>query len=101
MLKTHDVDDWLAIIAAGGGSIGITPEGTTTQYRRDGVVFRPLRDAPPIAVQMIWRRQDPHPSTHEAIALLSELYKRRLGWPVDSDHIRNVVGSNTIHGDRP
>jgi DNA-binding transcriptional LysR family regulator len=72
--ETHDVDDWLAIIAAGGSSVGITPEGTTTQYRRDGVVFRPLRDAPPIAVQMIWRRPDPHPSTHAAIALLAELY---------------------------
>ncbi len=40
-----------------GGGIGITAEGTTAQYRRDGVVFRPLRDAPPIAVQMIWRRR--------------------------------------------
>ena len=72
---TRDIDDWLAIIAAGGG-IGITPEGTTVQYRRDGVVFRPLRDAPPITVQMIWRRHDPHPSTHAAVALLTELYRR-------------------------
>jgi hypothetical protein len=47
----------------------------TTQYRRDGVVFRSLRYAPPIAVQMIWRRHDPHPSTHAAIALLTELYR--------------------------
>ena len=72
---TLDIDDWLSIIAAGGG-IGITPEGTTAQYRRDGVVFRPLRDAPPIAVRMIWRRHDPHPSTHAAVALLTELYGR-------------------------
>ena len=72
---TRDIDDWLAIIAAGGG-IGITPEGTTAQYRRDGVVFRPLRDAPPIAVQMIWRRHDPHPSTHAAVAMATELYRR-------------------------
>jgi len=71
---THDIDDWLAIIAAGGG-IGITPEGTTAQYRRDGVVFRPLRDAPPVTVRMIWRRHDPHPSTHAAIAMLTELYR--------------------------
>jgi DNA-binding transcriptional LysR family regulator len=70
---TRDIDDWLSVIAAGGG-VGITPEGTTTQYRRDGVVFRPLRDAPPIAVHMIWRRHDPHPSTHAAVALLTELY---------------------------
>jgi DNA-binding transcriptional LysR family regulator len=75
VLPTRDIDDWLAIIAAGGG-VGITPEGTTAQYRRDGVVFRPLRDAPPITVQMIWRRHDPHPSTHAAVALLTELYRR-------------------------
>ena len=73
--QTRDIDDWLAIVAAGGG-IGITAEGTTAQYRRDGVVFRPLRDAPPIDVQMIWRRHDPHPSTHAAIALLTEVYRR-------------------------
>lgn len=72
-VPTRDIDDWLAIVAAGGG-IGITPEGTTAQYRRDGVVFRPLRDAPPITVQMIWRRHDPHPSTHAAVALLTDLY---------------------------
>jgi DNA-binding transcriptional LysR family regulator len=73
--ETRDIDDWLAVIAAGGG-VGITPEGTTAQYRRDGVVFRPLRDAPPVPVQMIWRHHDPHPSTHAAIALLTELYGR-------------------------
>ena len=72
---TRDIDDWLTIIAAGGG-ICITPEGTTALYRRDGVVFRPLHDAPPIAVRMIWRRHDPHPSTHAAIAMLTELYGR-------------------------
>ena len=75
--ETRDIDDWIAIVAAGAG-IGITPEGTTAQYRRDGVVFRPLKDAPPIAVQVIWRRHDPHPSTHAAIALLTELYGQSL-----------------------
>ncbi|HUD36268.1 MAG TPA: LysR family transcriptional regulator [Streptosporangiaceae bacterium] len=72
--ETHDIDDWLAIIAAGGG-VGITAEGTTAQYRRDGVVFRPLRGAPPVAVRVIWRRPDPHPATDAAIALLTELYQ--------------------------
>jgi DNA-binding transcriptional LysR family regulator len=70
---TRDIDDWLSIIAAGGG-VGITPEGTTSQYRRDGVVFRPLRDAPPITVTMIWHRHDPHPATSAAVTLLIELY---------------------------
>ncbi len=73
--ETREVDDWLAVIAA-GGAVGVTAEGTTTQYQRDGVVFRPLRDAPPIPVRVIWRRHDPHPSTHAAIAMLSELYRQ-------------------------
>jgi hypothetical protein len=30
---------------------------------------RPLRDAPPVAVQVIWRRHDPHPATHAAAGL--------------------------------
>ena len=72
---TGDIDDWLALIAAGRG-VGITAEGTTTQYRRDGIVFRPLHDAPLIAVRMIWRQHDPHPLTHAAIALLTDLYRR-------------------------
>src|ERR1700722_18112032 len=70
---TQDIDDWLAVIAT-GRSVGITTEGTVPQSRRDGIVFRPLRDAPPVAVQLIWRRHDPHPSTHAAIAMLTELY---------------------------
>jgi DNA-binding transcriptional LysR family regulator len=71
---TRDIDDWLSIIAAGGG-VGLTPEGTTAQHRRDGVVFRLVRDAPPISVQVSWQRHDPHPSTQAAVGLLTELYR--------------------------
>ncbi|MEV5968292.1 LysR family transcriptional regulator [Kribbella sp. NPDC051952] len=70
---THDVDDWLAAIAS-GRCIGVTPQATTTQYRRDGVVYRPLRDAPPVDVHLIWHRQDPHPATEAAVTLLTTLY---------------------------
>ncbi|MBW0118294.1 LysR family transcriptional regulator, partial [Pseudonocardia abyssalis] len=45
----HEVDDWLAEIAAGHG-VGITAEATAHQYARPGVVYRPVRDAPPIPV---------------------------------------------------
>jgi DNA-binding transcriptional LysR family regulator len=72
---TQDIDDWLAIIAT-GRVIGITAESTVTQYQREGISFRPLRDAPPIPVRLIWRRHDPHPSTHAAVALLTDLYQR-------------------------
>ena len=73
---TKDIDDWLAVIAT-GRAVGITPESTITQYRREGIVFRPLRDAASVPVRLIWRRHDPHPATHAAVALLTELYMTR------------------------
>ncbi|WP_190813424.1 LysR family transcriptional regulator [Saccharopolyspora pogona] len=71
---THDVDDWLTIIAT-GRCVGITAESTVTQYPRTGVVFRPLRNAAPIAVRPIWWRDDPHPAAQDAVALLTDLYR--------------------------
>ena len=71
-----DVDDWLAAIAA-GRCVGITPQATVAQYRRDGIVYRPLRDAQPVPVQFIWHGQDPHPATHAAVALLADLYREK------------------------
>ncbi|MFJ6687135.1 LysR family transcriptional regulator [Streptomyces werraensis] len=74
MEYTRDVDDWLAAVAT-GRSVGITPQATVTQYRRDGITYRPVRDAAPVPVHLIWRRQDPHPATHAAVALLTDLYR--------------------------
>lgn len=72
---TADVDDWLTVIAT-GRCVGVTTEGTAAQYQRPGVAYRPIRDAEPIAVRLAWWREDPHPSTRDAVALLSELYRR-------------------------
>lgn len=74
MEYTQDVDDWLSVIAT-GRCIGITAESTVTQYRRAGIVFRPLRDAAPIPVRLIWWRDDPHPAAPAAVALLTGLYR--------------------------
>ncbi|MER5500137.1 MULTISPECIES: LysR family transcriptional regulator [unclassified Streptomyces] len=71
---THDIDDWLAAIAS-GRCVGVTPRATAAQYRRDGIIYRPLRDAPPVPVHLVWRRQDPHPATHAAVALAIDLYR--------------------------
>jgi DNA-binding transcriptional LysR family regulator len=71
---TADIDDWLAAIAT-GRCVGVTPESTAAQYRRDGITYRPLRDAPPVPVRLIWRRHDPHPATHAAVALAMDLYR--------------------------
>ncbi len=56
---------------ATGRSGGISPQATVTRYRRDGITYPPLRDAEPVPVHLIWRRQDPH----AAIALLTDLYR--------------------------
>lgn len=71
---TGDIDDWLTAIAT-GRCVGITPESTVTQYRRLGVVYRPLRDAPLVPVRLAWWRDDPHPAAPEAARLLTELYQ--------------------------
>ncbi|MFC9913326.1 LysR family transcriptional regulator [Streptomyces sp. NPDC059862] len=72
--ETHDVDDWLTVIAT-GRCIGLTAESTAHQYRRPGVVYRPVRDAEPVAVRLIWWRDDPHPATQAVIELLAALYR--------------------------
>ncbi|MDV3130019.1 LysR family transcriptional regulator [Mycobacterium sp. 21AC1] len=73
--EIHDVDDWLAVVAA-GRCVGVTAQSTLTQYRRQGVVFRRLQDAPPVPVRLVWWRDDVHPATTDVVGLLSELYHR-------------------------
>ncbi|MFD6278813.1 LysR family transcriptional regulator [Streptomyces sp. NPDC060209] len=77
---THDIDDWLAAIAT-GRCVGVTPQATAAQYRRDGITYRPLRDAAPVPVHLIWRRQDAHPATHAAVALAIDLYREKQQAP--------------------
>lgn len=72
--EIHELDDWLDVIAA-GRCVGVTAESTTAQYRRQGVTFRRLRDAPPVPVRLIWWRDDVHPATSDAVGLLAELYR--------------------------
>jgi DNA-binding transcriptional LysR family regulator len=72
--EIHELDDWLDVIAA-GRCVGVTTESTTAQYRRQGVIFRPLRDAPPVPVRLVWWRDDKHPATSDVIGLLAELYR--------------------------
>ncbi|MFJ4553974.1 LysR family transcriptional regulator [Streptomyces sp. NPDC088817] len=72
--ETGDIDDWLTVISSGGG-IGMTAESTARQYTRPGIVYRPVRDAEPIAVRLTWWRDEPHPATQAAVELLTALYR--------------------------
>jgi DNA-binding transcriptional LysR family regulator len=71
---TGDIDDWLTAIAT-GRYVGVTPESTVAQYPRPGVVYRPMRDAPPVPVRLAWWRDDPHPANAAIVGLLTELYR--------------------------
>jgi DNA-binding transcriptional LysR family regulator len=73
---TGDIDDWLTVIAT-GRCVGITAEATVTQYPRPGVAYRPLRDAAPIPVRLVWWRDEAHPATAAAVGLLTDLYRGR------------------------
>jgi DNA-binding transcriptional LysR family regulator len=69
-----DIDDWLTAIGT-GRCVGVTPESVVAQYPRPGIVYRPLRDAPPVPVRLVWWRDDPHPATPAAVGLLTSLYR--------------------------
>jgi DNA-binding transcriptional LysR family regulator len=73
-IDTRDVEDWLTLISA-GRAVGITAESTVDQYRRAGIVYRPVRDATPIPVYLAWSRSDPPPERAAVIDLLVDLYR--------------------------
>ena len=68
------MDDWLTAISS-GRCVGVTPESTASQYRRTGITYRPLADAQPVPVYLMWRTNGFHPATHTAIALAKALYQ--------------------------
>lgn len=72
-VEIHSVDDWLTLIAAGKAR-GVTAEATAHQYRRRGLVYRPVRDAPPVGVHAAWIKGELPPAGKKLIALLTELY---------------------------
>jgi len=56
-------------------AMAATPESTVTQYPRPGIAYRPLRDAPPVPVRLIWWRDEAHPATAAAVGLLTSLFR--------------------------
>ncbi len=70
---THSVDEWLTSIAA-GQAVGMTSEATVAQYPRPGVVYRPVRDAPPVSVWLAWWRDDPPVHRAALVRLVRDVY---------------------------
>ncbi len=76
--EISDIDDWLTQIST-GTSVGVTAESTAHQYPRPGIVYRPVRDAEPIAVRLAWWRGDAHPATQAVLELITDLYRGTAG----------------------
>lgn len=72
--NTTDVEDWLTMISA-GRAVGVTAESTGDQYRRAGLVYRPVRDASPIPVYVAWSRAEPPRDRDAVVELLIDLYR--------------------------
>lgn len=71
------VEDWLTVIAA-GQAVGISSEATAAQHRRPGVVYRPVRDAPPVPVELAWWADSPPPDLEALLRLMREQYGPHL-----------------------
>ena len=69
----RDVDDWLTVIGSGKAR-GITAASTAHQYRRRGVVYQAVRDAPPVPVYLAWSSADAPRDRQKVIDLLAALY---------------------------
>jgi DNA-binding transcriptional LysR family regulator len=67
------VDDWLTLIAA-GQAVGISAEATVAQHRRPGVVYRLVRDAPPVTVLLAWWADSPPPHLDALRQLIRQEY---------------------------
>jgi DNA-binding transcriptional LysR family regulator len=77
-LPIRDVDDWLTLIGSGRAR-GVTAASTAHQYRRHGVVYRPVRDAPPVAVYLAWADAEAARERQRVIDLLVPLYGKGRG----------------------
>ncbi|MCP2049228.1 UNVERIFIED_ORG: DNA-binding transcriptional LysR family regulator [Paenarthrobacter nicotinovorans] len=77
VVPIHDIDDWLTVIGSGSAR-GITAASTAHQYRRRGVAYRPVRDAPVVPVYVAWLKKDPPRDRQAVIDLLAELYRSAL-----------------------
>ena len=74
---TRALDEWLNVIAA-GQAVGMTSVATVEQYPRPGIVYRPVRDAPPVPVWLAWWRDDP-PPLHKTLVRLAGDVCRGVG----------------------
>jgi DNA-binding transcriptional LysR family regulator len=70
------IEDWRTVIAA-GQAVSISAEATAAQHPRPGVVYRRVRDAPPVPVWLAWWADSPPRNLSALVQLVCEQYGRR------------------------
>jgi DNA-binding transcriptional LysR family regulator len=73
------IEEWVAEVAFGRG-VNLVPAGLTEEYRRPGVAFVPVADAPASVLALAWRRDAP-PGPAEALARFAST-RTRPGAPL-------------------
>ncbi|GJJ18604.1 LysR family transcriptional regulator [Mycolicibacterium mageritense] len=72
-IESTNIDSWLDAIAAGRG-VGTTAEATAHHHPRPGVIYRPIKDGPRIAVRLVWRHDDRPDGLDDLIDAITRLY---------------------------
>ncbi|MFD3944902.1 LysR family transcriptional regulator [Streptomyces sp. NPDC058579] len=67
-VEVSNHDEWLTVVAA-GRAVGVSTRATPASYLHPSLVHRPLTDAPPVPVHLVWRALDHHPSLPDLVAL--------------------------------
>lgn len=75
-IESLDVDGWLDAIAAGRG-VGTTAEATAHHHPRPGVTYRPIKDGPRIAVQLLWWRDERPAGVDDLVDAVTRRYAAR------------------------
>lgn len=78
--RTHaaTVDEWLAEIAFGRG-VNLIPASLAEEYRRPGLAFVPVSDAPPSTLALAWRRDDARPVVSDFARFAARARRRSAG----------------------
>ena len=73
-LEVGNTDDWLAAISA-GRAVGVSAAATADIHPYPGVAYRPLTDAPPVPLQLVWTDPPRHPAIPDLATLIAKVLR--------------------------
>ncbi|MFR9674241.1 LysR family transcriptional regulator [Streptomyces sp. TR06-5] len=72
VVEVANTDDWLGAIAA-GRAVGASTSATAEMHPHPGVAYRPLADAAPVPVRLVWRDAPAHPAIAALVNLAADV----------------------------